>query len=60
MKDGDLIIKYKEKQSINTKLDRKIENFLKTLGFKWIGSGISVQDNVRDIQFKKITKYKLR
>ncbi len=53
MENGNLIIKYKEEQNINKELDKKIENFLKTLGYKQIGSGISVLDNIRDINFIK-------
>ena len=53
MDNGDLIIKYKEEQSIDKELDKKIENFLKTLGYIWVGSGISVLDNIRDIKFIK-------
>lgn len=55
MENGDLTIKYKEEQSIDRELDKKIEEVLKTLGYKWTGSGISVRDNIRDISFKKIS-----
>ena len=53
MENGDLIIKYKEEQSIDSELDKKIENFLKTLGYERTDSGISVLDNIRDITFIK-------
>ena len=52
MENGDLIIKYKEEQGIVREMDKKIETFLETLGYKWKGSGISVRNNIRDIQFK--------
>ena len=58
MENGDLIIKYKEEQSIDKELDKKIGNFLKTLGYKWTGSGISVRDNIRDIKFIKKSQLK--
>ena len=54
MENGDLIIKYKEEQSIIGEMDEKIKDFFYTLGYKWMGSGISVRDNIRDIQFEKI------
>lgn len=55
MNDGDLAIKYRnEEQFINNKLDQELEKLLKTFGFKWTGSGISVQGHIRDISFKKI------
>ena len=54
MNDGDLIVKYKKPESIDRVLDDKIRDFLKTLGYKWVGSGILLEDNIRDIQFKKI------
>jgi len=54
MENGDLIIKYKEEQGIVREMDKKIEAFLKTLGYKWVGSGISVPECIRDIQFKII------
>ncbi len=55
MENGDLIIKYKKEQSIDSELDKRIGDFLKTLGYEWTGSGISVRDNIRDIYFKKIS-----
>ena len=54
MEDGDLEIRYKKSEMIDSTLDKQIEKFLKTLGYEWRGSGISVQDSIRDIQFKKI------
>ena len=53
MENGDLIIKYKKEQSIDSELDKKIGSFFETLGYEWTGSGISVIDNVRDISFVK-------
>ena len=53
MTEGDFIIKYKIKQSINRELDQKIEKLLKSFGYKWTGSGIGTHDNVRDIAFIK-------
>jgi len=53
MENGDLIVKYKEEQSIDSKLDKKIESFFETLGYEWKGSGISTLDNIRDISFIK-------
>lgn len=53
MENGDLVIKYKEERSIDSELDQKIMNFLKTLGYKWNGSGWDVQTNIRDISFTK-------
>lgn len=52
-RNGDLVIKYKVKQSLNKLVDKKIENCLKPLGYKWIGSGFDIQENIRDIQFHK-------
>ncbi len=54
MENGDLIVKYKEEQSIDSKLDKKIGGFFETLGYEWKGSGISTSDNIRDIYFKKV------
>lgn len=54
MENGDLVIKYKEEQGIVKEMDKKIKDFLYTLGYKWMGSGFSVRDNIRDIQFKII------
>lgn len=54
MECGDLIVKYKEEQDIDNELDKKIENLLKTFGYKWTGSGFSVLDDIRDIHFKKV------
>ena len=56
MNDGDLIVEYKKPESIDRVLDDKIRDFLKTLGYKWVGSGILLEDNIRDIQFRKIKK----
>ena len=53
MDNGDLVVKYKIKQSIDAELDKKIENLLVSLGYKWTGSGISVHENIRDIKFIK-------
>lgn len=53
MENGDLIVKYKEEQSIDSKLDKKIGSFFETLGYEWKGSGISTLDNIRDISFVK-------
>lgn len=53
MENGDLIVKYKVEQNIDSVLDKKIEILLGTLGYEWKGSGISVRDNIRDIHFKK-------
>ncbi|KKM88189.1 hypothetical protein LCGC14_0546700 [marine sediment metagenome] len=53
MENGDLVIKYKIELSIDNKLDKQIEKCLKTLGYKWRGSGISISDNIRDISFSK-------
>ncbi|KKN22676.1 hypothetical protein LCGC14_0912590 [marine sediment metagenome] len=54
MKDGDLKIKYKKSESIDTVLDKQIEKFLKSIGYEWRGSGFSIENNVRDIQFTKL------
>ena len=54
MENGDLVIKYRVAYSIDNELDKKIDKFFKTLGYKWTGSGISVHDNIRDISFTKI------
>lgn len=54
MRNGDFVVKYKIEESIDSELDKKIEKFLKTLGYRWSGSGIHVQENIRDIAFKKI------
>ena len=54
MENGDLKIQYKIEQNIDSVLDKKIDKFFKTLGYKWTGSGISVHDNIRDISFTKI------
>ena len=51
MENGDLIIKYKVEHSIDTELDKKIETFFKTLGYKWTGSGISVRENISHITY---------
>ncbi len=56
MNDGDLIIKYKLPYSIDNELDKKIDKFFKSLGYKWTGSGISIHDNIRDISFIKEIK----
>ena len=48
-----IVIKYEIEQSIDSKLDKEIENLLKTFGYKWTGSGFSVHENIRDIQFAK-------
>ena len=53
MENGDLIINYKVKINIDSALDKKIEIILGTLGYKWVGSGFSVDKNIRDIQFVK-------
>jgi len=53
MENGDLKIQYKVEQSIDSVLDKKIEILLRSLGYKWTGSGISVHENIRDIQFIK-------
>jgi len=53
MENGDLIVKYKDEQIIDTKLDKKIESFFETLGYERTGSGILTRDNIRDICFKK-------
>ena len=39
----------------NENKNKKIGEILKTLGYEWKGSGISVHDNIRDISFKKIS-----
>ncbi|KKL23231.1 hypothetical protein LCGC14_2427470 [marine sediment metagenome] len=54
VENGDLIIKYKEEQSIDREMDKKIEAFFKTLGYKWTGSGISIPGEIRDIRFTKL------
>ena len=54
MKDGDLEVRYKKSEMIDSTLDKQIEKFFKTLGYKWKGSGISVQHSIRDIQFTKL------
>jgi len=56
MNDGDLIIKYKLPYSIDNELDKKINEFFETLGYKWKGSGFSINDNTRDISFIKEIK----
>ena len=56
MENGDLKIQYKLEQSIDSELDKKIEILLKSFGYKWTGSGFSVHENIRDIQFIKTKK----
>ena len=58
MENGDLIVKYKEEQDIDNELDKKIENLLKTFGYKWTGSGFSVLDDIRDIYFNVLFRAK--
>jgi len=53
MENGDLVIKYKSEQDLDKELDHKIEECLKKQGYKWVGSGFSFHENIRDIQFIK-------
>ena len=50
--DGHFIIKYDFTDGINEKVDLAISKTLKTLGYKFIGSGYNLRTGIRDLEFK--------
>jgi hypothetical protein len=53
LKEGELRIFYRHPERIDIRLDKALENILKTLGYKWESSGFNLIDEVRDLAFNK-------